>query len=70
LINLSLITHFLLVALSDMAQRCSDLEEKYSQSQTDLAQTSAFLDSARSLNSSLNAQLDYERMAREVSFPG
>ena len=25
-----------------MAQQCSDLEEKYSQSQTDLAQTSAF----------------------------
>jgi hypothetical protein len=51
-----------------MAQQCSDLEEKYSQSQTDLAQTSAFLDSACSLNSSLNAQLDSERMAHEVSF--
>ena len=58
------------IALSDMAQRCSDLEEKYSQSQTDLAQTSAFLDSARSLNSSLNAQLDSERTTQEVNFPG
>jgi hypothetical protein len=53
--------HPLSAALSDMAQRCSDLEEKYSQSEADLAQTSAFLDGARSLNSSLNAQLDYEK---------
>jgi hypothetical protein len=53
-----------------MARRCSDFEEKYSQSQTDFAYTSAFLDGARSLNSSLNAQLDSERMAHEVNFPG
>jgi hypothetical protein len=53
-----------------MARWCSNFEEKYSQSQTDLAQTSAFLDSACSLNSSLNAQLDSERMAHEVKFPG
>jgi hypothetical protein len=57
-------------ALSDLARRCSDLEEKYSQSQADLAQTSVFLDSARSLNSSLNAQLDSEKMAHEVNFLG
>ena len=56
--------------LSDMAQRCSDLEEKYTQSLADLAQTSAFLDGARSLNSSLNAQLDSEKMAHEVNFIG
>ena len=62
--------HPLSAALSDMAQRCSDLEEKYSQSQADLAQTSAFLDGARSLNSSLNAQLDSEKMAYEVNFLG
>jgi hypothetical protein len=37
LINLSLTTHSLSAALSDIAQRCFDLEEKYSQSQTDLA---------------------------------
>jgi hypothetical protein len=49
-----------------MAQQCSDLEEKYSQSQADLAQTSGFLDSARSLN----AQLDSKKMAHEVNFPG
>jgi hypothetical protein len=56
--------------LSDLAWRCSDIEEKYSQSQADLAQTSAFLDNARSLNSSLNAQLDSEKMAHEVNFLG
>jgi hypothetical protein len=47
----------------------SDLARRYSQSQADLAQTSAFLDSAHSLNSSLNAQLDSEKMAHEVNFP-
>jgi chromosome segregation ATPase len=80
--------HPLSAALSDMAQRCSDLEEKYSQSraeltqkcsdlkekysqsQADLAQTSASLDGVRSLNSSLNAQLDSERMAHEVNSLG
>jgi hypothetical protein len=62
--------HPLSAALSDMAQRCSDLEEKYSQNQADLAQTSVFLDSARSLNSSLNAQLDSERMVHEVNSLG
>jgi hypothetical protein len=59
--------HPLSAALSDMAQRCFDLEEKYSQSQADLAQTSSFLDSAHSLNSSLNAQLDSKRMVHEVN---
>ena len=53
-----------------MAQRCSDLEEKYSQSQADLAQTSASLEGACSLNSSLNAQLEYERIAHEVNSLG
>jgi hypothetical protein len=43
---------------------------KYSQSQADLSQTSAFLDGARSLKSSLNAQLDFEKMAHEVKFLG
>ena len=62
--------HPILAALSDMARRCCDLEEKYSQSQSDLAQTSAFLDGACSLNSSLNAQLDSEKMVHEVNFLG
>jgi hypothetical protein len=62
--------HSLSAVLSDMAQWCSELEEKYSQSQADLAQTSAFLDSARSLNFSLNAQLDSEKMVHEVNFLG
>ena len=45
-----------------------DLEGKYSQGQTDLAQVSASLDDVRSLNSSLNAQLNSERAAHEVNF--
>jgi hypothetical protein len=51
-----------------MTQRCSDAEERYTQSQADLNQVSTFLDSARTLNSSLNAQLDSEKMALEVNF--
>jgi hypothetical protein len=46
-----------------------DLEEKYSQGQTDLARVSASLGDARSLNSSLNAQLNSERTTHEVNFP-
>jgi hypothetical protein len=57
-------------ALSDLARRCSDIDEKYSQSQANLIQTFAFLDGARSLNSSLNAQLNFEKMAHEVNFLG
>jgi CHASE2 domain-containing sensor protein len=53
-----------------LAQRCSDTEEKYAESQADLDQTSAFLDSAHALNSSLNAQLDSEKMAYEVNSLG
>ena len=52
---------------ADSTRRYSDLEEKYSQGQMDLARVSAFLDDANSLNSSLSAQLDSERVANEVS---
>jgi hypothetical protein len=80
-----LIMYPLSAALSDMARRCfeleekylrsqadlarpdSDLEEKYSQGQADLARVSASLDDARSLNSSLNAHLDSERMTYDVN---
>jgi hypothetical protein len=55
-------------ALPALTQRCSDAEEKYTQSQADLIQVSAFLDSACTLNSSLNAQLDSKKMAYEVNF--
>jgi hypothetical protein len=55
---------------TELTQQCSNLEEKYSQSQADLAQTSASLDVARSLNSSLNSQLDFERTTHEVNFLG
>jgi hypothetical protein len=50
-----------------MAWRYSELEEKYSQGQTDLARVSASFDDANSLNSSLSAQLDSEKAANEVS---
>jgi hypothetical protein len=50
-----------------MTRRYSELEEKYSQGQIDLAQVSASLDDANSLNSSLSAQLDSKRAANEVS---
>jgi hypothetical protein len=51
----------------DSTRQYSELEEKYSQGQIDLAQVSASLDDARSLNSSLNTQLDSERVANEVN---
>jgi hypothetical protein len=51
-----------------MAPQYSELEEKYSQGQMDLARVSASLDDANSLNSSLSAQLDSKRVANEVSF--
>jgi hypothetical protein len=50
-----------------MTRQYSELEEEYSQGQTDLACVSASLDDANSLNSSLSAQLDSERAANEVS---
>ena len=54
--------------LIDMVRRYSDLEEKYSQGQTDLARVSASLNDANMLNSTLNAQLDFEKVANELSF--
>jgi hypothetical protein len=53
--------------LLDMTLWYSELEEKYSQCQINLARVSASLDDANSLNSSLSAQLDSERAANEVS---
>ena len=53
---------------ADSTRRYSKLEEKYSQGQIDLARVSASLDDAHSLNSSLNAQLNFERAAHEVNF--
>jgi phage gp36-like protein len=53
--------------LLDMARQYSELEEKYSQGQMDLARVFASLDDANSLNSSLSAQFDSERVANEVS---
>jgi hypothetical protein len=52
---------------ADSTRRYSELEEKYSQGQIDLAWVSASLDDTHSLNSSLNAQLDSERVANEVN---
>jgi hypothetical protein len=47
-----------------------DLEENYSHGQADLAQISDSLGGVRSLNSPLNAHLDYERIAHEVNSLG
>jgi hypothetical protein len=52
---------------TDSTRQYSMLEERYSQGQIDLARVSASLDDANSLNSSLNAQLDSERVVNEVS---
>jgi hypothetical protein len=54
--------------LTDMARRYSDLEEKYSQGQTELARVSASLNDVNTLNSTLNAQLDSEKVATESNF--
>jgi hypothetical protein len=54
--------------LIDMVRRYSDLEEKYSQGQTELAQVSASLNDANTLNSTLHAQLDSEKVTNELSF--
>jgi hypothetical protein len=51
-----------------MARRYSDLEEKYSQGQTELARVSASLNDANTLNSTLHAQLDSEKVVSELSF--
>jgi hypothetical protein len=50
-----------------MARQYSETKEKYSQGRIDLARVSASLDDANSLNSSLSAQLDSERVANKVS---
>ena len=52
---------------ANSTRQYSELEERYSQVQIDLARVSASLDDARSLNSSLNTQLDSERVANEVN---
>jgi hypothetical protein len=54
--------------LLDMARWYSDLEEKYSQGQADLARVSVSLNDADMLNSTLNAQLGSEKVASELSF--
>ena len=50
---------------TELARRCSDLEEKYSQGQTELARVSASLNDANTLNSTLHAQLDSEKVTCE-----
>jgi hypothetical protein len=50
---------------AELARRCSDLEEKYSQGQTELAQVSASLNDANTLNSTLRAQLNSEKVTCE-----
>jgi hypothetical protein len=50
---------------AELARRCSDLEEKYSQGQTELAQVFASLNDANTLNSTLRAQLNSEKVTCE-----
>jgi hypothetical protein len=50
---------------AELARRCSDLEEKCSQGQTELARVSASLNDANTLNSTLRAQLNYEKVTYE-----
>jgi hypothetical protein len=58
---------YLFLLLSALIRRCSDAEERCAKSQVDLNQVSAFLDGARTMKSSLNAQLDSEKRAHEVN---
>jgi hypothetical protein len=51
-----------------MARRYSDLVEKYSHGQIELARVSASLNDANTLNSTLNAQLDSEKVATKLNF--
>jgi hypothetical protein len=51
-----------------MVRQYSDLEEKYSQGQTELARVSASLNDANTLNSTLHAPLDSEQVTNEFSF--
>ena len=51
---------------AELVRRCSDFEEKYSQSQTELVQVFAALNDANTLNSTLRAQLDSEKVTHET----
>jgi hypothetical protein len=51
---------------AELVQRCSDFEEKYSQSQSELVRVSASLNDAKTLNSTLRAQLDSEKVTYET----
>ena len=51
---------------AELVRRCSDFEERYSQSQTELTQVSAALNDAKTLNSTLRAQLDSEKVTYET----
>ena len=53
---------------AELAWRYSDFEEKYSQSQNELARVSASLNDANTLNSTLRAQLDSEKVTCESGF--
>ena len=51
---------------AELVQRCTDFEEKYSQSQTKPGQVSAALDDANALSSSLHVQLNSEKVIYET----
>jgi hypothetical protein len=51
---------------AELNRRCSDFEEKYSQNQTELVQVSVALSDANTLNSTVRAQLDSEKVTYET----
>jgi hypothetical protein len=51
---------------AELVRRCSDFEERYSQSQTELGRVSAALNDANTLNSTLRAHLDSEKVTHET----
>jgi hypothetical protein len=44
-----------------MAQRCSDVEDRFARSQVELNKVTGFLDGARAMNFSLQSKLDLEK---------
>jgi hypothetical protein len=51
-----------------MTRQYSELKEKYSQGQTELARVYVSLNDVNTLNSTLNAQLDSEKVATKSNF--
>jgi hypothetical protein len=57
----------LLLVYLALIRRCFDDEERCAQNQVDLNQVTMLLDGAHVMNASLNAKLDSEKRAHEVT---